>query len=127
MPILGILSIMRIMRVYKLYSENTVRRHFRYFVTSPAETRYKGQEKMSYEKYQASIKARPLRDRPGIRALLKYPGPKTEAEAIEIAEKAFLAGFEAGLEKGKKKVLGLIYDLGPEVRKSFEEKYFDPS
>ena len=39
-----------------------------------------------------------------------------------IVEEAFMAGYRAGHEHGVKKTLGLIYDLGPEVRKAFQEK-----
>lgn len=40
-----------------------------------------------------------------------------------IVEEAFLAGYKAGHEKGVKKTLGLIYDLGPEVREAFQEAH----
>jgi hypothetical protein len=43
--------------------------------------------------------------------------------AEKTVEEAFMAGYRAGHEKGVKKALGLIYDLGPEVRKAFQEAH----
>jgi hypothetical protein len=39
-----------------------------------------------------------------------------------IAEEAFLAGYSAGHKDGVRKVLKLIWDLGPEVRQAFMDQ-----
>lgn len=36
-----------------------------------------------------------------------------------IAKEAFMAGYKAGYDKGVKKLLQMIYDMGPEARTAF--------